>query len=349
MPARKIPLVYSTPKEKHQQYNRYDPMSRTVVNIACVCTKPPEIVVGVGDGANTLLYSLDDGLSWKGLGNTIFDPSAYCAEWNGTMWVAGGTGSNALAYSYDGIKWAGIGYISAGPSTTVGSCISLVWTGSFWLGTDGTNVLKSTNGINWTGYSNIFTTGDIKTLSTNGNVILAVPTPNGTPTIQYSYDGITWTSVSDTNLINESILSYTDILYDGSKFIITVGLRSNPNNSKFYSTNGIAWTRIPNVAYVNGTNIGSKANSLYISRGTNPSASEISYNGTSWSVINNSVLSAFPIVIGVRGTIFSTSKNIIVCSVNTNEFVYSSDGVNWKLSSTFLPGKFVAGFSKFRF
>jgi hypothetical protein len=26
--------------------------------------------------------------------------------WNGTMWVAGGSGTNTLAYSYDGLTWS---------------------------------------------------------------------------------------------------------------------------------------------------------------------------------------------------------------------------------------------------
>lgn len=61
------------------------------------------------DTTNTLAYSMDEGKTWTGLGNTIFTNSASSVTWNGQMWVATGFGTNSTAYSYNGIHWYGGG------------------------------------------------------------------------------------------------------------------------------------------------------------------------------------------------------------------------------------------------
>ena len=58
-------------------------------------------VLALGNGANhSISYSANDGLSWTGLGNTIFTTGNH-ASWNGKMWVAVGSGVNSIAYSYE--------------------------------------------------------------------------------------------------------------------------------------------------------------------------------------------------------------------------------------------------------
>ena len=137
---------------------RYDPTKKQIVNLSCYCNPPPPIVVGVASSANagdnTLLYSLDDGLTWVGLGDDIFDSYATCAVWNGTLWVAGGLGTlNAVAYSYDGMNWTGVGPITTGPSSTTTFCSSMVWTGQNFVGVSNDVIIKSSDGINWIGLS----------------------------------------------------------------------------------------------------------------------------------------------------------------------------------------------------
>jgi hypothetical protein len=63
------------------------------------------------------------------------------------MWVAVGSGTNSIAYSYDGINWTGLGF----PVFTSG--IGIAWNGTMWVATgDGTNsTAYSYDGINWTG------------------------------------------------------------------------------------------------------------------------------------------------------------------------------------------------------
>ena len=69
--------------------------------------------------------------------------------------VAGGVGTNTLAYSNNGIEWTGIGN-----SIFTNECDAVAWNGTLWVaGGGGTNTLAySNNGIEWTGIgSSIFT------------------------------------------------------------------------------------------------------------------------------------------------------------------------------------------------
>jgi len=57
-----------------------------------------QITVATGVGTNSIAYSYDNGLTWTGLGATIFTSNGYGIAWNGSMWVAVGTGTNTIAY-----------------------------------------------------------------------------------------------------------------------------------------------------------------------------------------------------------------------------------------------------------
>lgn len=343
---RRIPLVYNSQKGKEQQFFKYVPSSLRVIKLGCDC--PPLIsdtfVLGIGSGTNTLLYSQDGGMTWTGLGNTIFSTEARCAIWNNNMWVAGGTGTNAIAYSYDGIKWTGIGNPQTGPSSNFTDCTAIGYIGSSWIAMDGNgSCATSTDGINWTGYTSISNLG-YRTAS-NGTIIVGIPNQTISSNLTYTTNisSLTWNTVSDTNINNEGISNFTDILWDGTRFIITIGSSTSQTHSKFYSTDGLTWTGIANVGYVNGTNIGKTPNNFYVSRGTTPNSTEISTNGINWTTVTNP---SAPITNGIPGTIFGVDKNIFVCGVNDNTFIYSSDGVNWKSGSTGLSGNFKAGFIK---
>jgi hypothetical protein len=303
-------------------------------------------VVGVGTGANTLLYSTDGGLTWTGLGNTIFTTEGNCAAWNGTLWVAGGVGTNSLAYSSDGIAWTGLGEISTGPSTTLTNVSSVSWDGVCWTAVAGdTAYATSFDGINWTGVSGITAAQYLFRSATDGRITVGIPRLGDT-LMGYMYNppNLAVGTITDTNLTNEQIINYTDILWDESKFIITVGTRANANNSKFYSTDGRTWTGIPNVSYVDGTNLGRTTGNFYISRGTTPDSTEKSSDGLTWTSATNPSL---PIVQGTKGTIFGTDTRIFVCGFSSSSFVYSTNGTSWTSATTGLSGNFKAGFYKY--
>jgi len=63
--------------------------------------------VAGGEGTTNTLAHSADGISWTGIGKTIFTTGCLAVAWNGTRWVAGGRGTNTLAYSTDGISWTG--------------------------------------------------------------------------------------------------------------------------------------------------------------------------------------------------------------------------------------------------
>lgn len=335
---------------------RYDPVKKQVVNISCDC-KPPPILVGVGIGDNTLLYSSDDGLRWNGLGNSIFEIEGKCAVWNGTIWVAGGISAvNAVAYSYDGINWRGVGAISTGSSSNVTSCTSLVWTGSYFVGVSYNSVIRSPDGITWEGFSNITGGYLLEKLATNGSKIVATLSyPSLNLLLISNSDGGSFTPVSFSVIPLDRSIQFTDILWDGTRFILTVWDRTDPLSnpmsppltfSKLYSPDGLTWTPIPNVAYTNGYNIGFKLPSLYISRGTGPNSTERSIDGINWVTVSDPVLDAFTFNQNGKGTIFSSQKYIFICGLSTtNNFIYSTDGLSWTLSSTNVSGKFNSGFS----
>ncbi len=338
---------------------RWDPASKRLVQVNCclpsvavspIGPQPPlEVdVVGVGRGANTLLYSTDGGLTWTGLGNTIFAVEGFCAAWNGTMWVAAGAGTNGLAYSYDGINWTGLGAIPTGFFSNSSYFTSVTWDGVGWTASNGSDYATSFDGMTWIGYSGLVGPGLLYNNTTDGRITVGIPSipPSVTPGIGFLYvpPNLGFGTVSDVNINAELILDYTDILWDESKFIITVGSRGTPNNSKFYSTDGRSWTGIPNVSYVDGTNIGRTTGGLYISRGTNPDATEKSTDGLTWTSATNPSL---PIVQSGKGSIFGTDTRIFVCGYNSNSFAYTTDGTTWTSGSTGLSGTFRAGFYKY--
>lgn len=345
---RRIPLWNGSAQQKQQIFFKYVPTYHRAIRIGCICPPLPEVdVVGVGSGANTLMYSRDGGMTWTGLGTSIFSTSGWCAAWNGTMWVAGGQGTNVIAYSYDGVNWTGIPDISIGPFNTMVSVRSVSWINGLWVAVNGsTDVALSNDGINWTGYSGISGSDYTQFLATNGSQFNGIPSYGNSSLMRYTSDGLSWGVANDTNITAEGITYFPDIVYDGSKYIVVVAYRETPVNSKFYSTDGTNWTGSPVVNYVDATNIGCTTSNLYISRGINPDATEKSTDGINWSLVNNPTVTSFPVVQGIKGTIFGTNTNIFICGYNNNSYIYSPDGNTWYSKTTGLSGNFKAAFFK---
>jgi hypothetical protein len=132
-------------------------------------------------------------ITWRGLGTSIFSTQGNGVAWNGTMWVAVGSGTNSIAYSYDGVTWIGIGT----SIFTQGNAVA--WGDYIWVAVgSGTNsIAYSNDGITWTGLG-------INTFSIQGNSIawngsLWVAVGSGTYSIAYSNDGKNWTGINVDN------------------------------------------------------------------------------------------------------------------------------------------------------
>lgn len=120
------------------------------------------VVVGsnTAGSAPKISYSSDNGTSWTagtsfGSLTGIFD-----VKYANGIWVAGGTGGNAIITSTDGINWSNVSSVSFGAGGYL-TGIDYGRDGSgngVWVavGKNGTfNASKSTNGTTWTGISTV--------------------------------------------------------------------------------------------------------------------------------------------------------------------------------------------------
>lgn len=266
--------------------------------------------IALGAATNTISYSNDGGLTYTGLGATIFSTQGNNAIWNGTRFVAVGQGTNTIAYSNDGINWVGLG---ATIFTTAGQ--NVCWNGVRFVAVgSGTNTIAwSNDGITWTGAgATIFSTAGYG-VAWNGTRFIAVG--EGTNTIAWSYDGITW--------IGEGTTIFTTrgrgIVYSGSKFV-AVGVGTN---SIAYSTDGFGWTgggtSIFSTGGYNVTWNGTRF--VAVGQGTNTIA--YSSDGASWTGLGASIFSTQGNGIAWNGTRF------IAAGSGTNTVAYSANGIGW--------------------
>ena len=158
----------------------------------------------------------------------IFNGGGYAAAWNGQMWIAVGTGSNTMAYSYDGIHWTGLG-----TSTFSTSGNGIAWNGTIWVAVgNGTNFIAYSNdGITWNSISQSWI-GIGQSVAWNGTLWVAVGAVSDV-TLTYSYDGINW------NYVNDPFGTFAyGVAWNGSQWV-AVG---SGTNSIAYSYDGINWT-----------------------------------------------------------------------------------------------------------
>ena len=112
--------------------------------------------VAVGTGTvNTIAYSDDNGVTWVGLGASIFSTSGNAVCWSGSRFLAVGAGTNTVAWSNDGVTWVGVGILFG----TAGN--GICWNGTRFVGVgSGTNgIIYSYDGNTWTSSTslNLFT------------------------------------------------------------------------------------------------------------------------------------------------------------------------------------------------
>jgi hypothetical protein len=119
--------------------------------------------------------------------------------------VAGGEGTNKVAYTYDGIVWTAS--VSGSGLFTV-KCNSVAWNGVIWVaGGEGTNQLAySSDGTNWIASTsgNSVISGTCRTVAWNGSLWIAggnKDSTSGGGVVAYSSDGITWTESTSGSVI----------------------------------------------------------------------------------------------------------------------------------------------------
>jgi hypothetical protein len=172
--------------------------------------------VAVGSGVNSIAYSYD-GITWIGLGNSIFT-SGNGVAWRGSMWVAVGSGANTIAYSYDGIIWTGLGI---NIFSIQGNGIA--WNDSLWVavGSGTYSIAYSNDGRIWTG------------INVNNTSIPVVYLPFENSPID-TFNGLTLLSTIGSITYTSNTLGYK-IGYYSAYFSNTAG-STTPSNYLIYAT-----------------------------------------------------------------------------------------------------------------
>jgi len=154
-----------------------------------------DVCVLLGSGSNTLSYSVDEGFSWTGLGNSIFSVTGNKAIWNGAVWVAVGEGAtNTVATSTDGINWTGRGKVFG----IRGNNLSYNYNHRMWVAVGEDNIKKrniaysTDNGVSWSYPSTEIFSDVAHDVTWIGYKWFAVG-KGSTNTLAESVDGINWT------------------------------------------------------------------------------------------------------------------------------------------------------------
>jgi hypothetical protein len=254
-----------------------------------------------------------------------------------TFMIAGGSGTNKLAYTNDGITW--LPDIS-GNAMFSSYCGAVAWNGAIWVavGSDTSKgVAYSSDGILWNAATTPFDTTPLMAVAWNGSIWLA----GGNSGLMYSYNGINWTVSTSYSAFG---VRCTTIAWNG---LLWVAGGFNGTNRVAYSYDGITWTpsitgygvflQLCKQIIWNGTvfvGVGSV--------GTNQPAIGYSYDGIKWSNFNPDLLSTPSAyfsnyaVIQTNTVTWNGSYWLIGCQQYSNPnipyqglILKSSDGIIW--------------------
>jgi hypothetical protein len=264
-------------------------------------------MVAVGQGTNTLAYSFN-GISWIGLGTSVFTSFGYSVAWNGSLWVAVGSGSGGatIATSPNGINWTARSSQWT-PGTLAAKAVA--WNGSLWVaggqGTTVPNLATSPDGITWTSRSSGLGTTGAVAVAWNGWMWVAVGgTGSISDTIVYSYDGINWIGAGSPF---DNFDGGGGVAWNGSLWVAVGGGSSHTIAT---SPDGINWT--------------GRGRTIFTGRGEG-----VAWNGSLW------------VVTGQGGVTLGTSSNGInwVVAPSPPTFSYSGYGVAWNGSVWVATGR----------
>uniref|UniRef100_A0A6C0KUL2 Peptidase S74 domain-containing protein n=1 Tax=viral metagenome TaxID=1070528 RepID=A0A6C0KUL2_9ZZZZ len=294
--------------------------------------------VACSNGSTKLLFSFD-GKTWIESNTTPFPISALSSLWNGTIWVAVGSGNStdtqSTAYSSDGVSWT-LSTSNAMSNTSATQYSGIAWNGLLWIvcGTAWNNtttqcVYYSYDGINWTSTTTslLFSATSVSWL---GNRFILSRYSSSTLTIYYSPDGLTWTPV--TGLIGSQSFGFTYVS-SWCENIPNTAIQQptlafgSGTNSIAYSQDGIIWRGLGSTLFTTGYDACWNGN-LWLAVGTGYYALAYSYDGINWFGITNSLIDTGTGV-AWNGTLF-----VVVGSFSSLPVViYSYDGFNWSQSA----------------
>jgi hypothetical protein len=208
--------------------------------------------------------------------------------WDGTQFLAGGYGSNTLAYSYDIVNWTGI------PDVFDGQCGAIAWNGSVWVaGGQGSNSLAySDDGVIWTGLGkSVFDDGGDPYgggycfgLAWNGGVFVGIG--GGTNSLAYSSDGISWTGLGKTIFSGNAF----GIGFNGNMW---VAAGTGINNSLAFSHDGSNWTGLGKPVFSEGLSVGWNG-SVWVAGGQGGGVNTLAWSsdGSNWNGLGSNTFTS---------------------------------------------------------
>jgi len=235
--------------------------------------------------------------------------------------VAGGQGTNTIAYTFDGKEW--LASIN-GSTVFTSKCYSVAWNGSIWVaGGEGTNTLAySSDGIRWAGSSSGTSIIDSKCMAVAWNGSVWVAGGEGTNTIAYSSDGITWTQSANGSAMMSSCNS---VAWNGSLWVIG----GTVTNSLIYSSDGITWTPSVNGnTYLSDCRSVAWNGSRWVACGNGTDCLIFSSDGINWipSDNGNDIFTTICFSVAWNGYMWVAGGR------GANVLANSFDGINWNES-----------------
>lgn len=278
------------------------------------------------------VYSYD-GKVWKTSSNfsAVFTSTTLTGVcWNGKMFVVMANGTNTIGYSYDGIRWIGLG------STIFNlgrKCIHsnryensiVVKRRRIVAGGEGTHTLAySTDGIQWTGLGTSLFATRCYGIGYNGRIWVAVGT--GTNTIGWSIDALTWYPVAT---VNSSFTTGLCISWNG-KMWLAGGIGTT---NILYSYDGITWGASGNSNLIMTSKVYSLDwnGTVWVAVGEGTNSVMYSNNGFTWTPTTN--------LFSITGyKVFWNGSLFVAGGTGGTTLAYSVDGISWSPASTTIDG-----------
>ena len=244
--------------------------------------------------------------------------------------VAGGYGTNVLAYSYDGMNWI--------PAATNGGitqyATSAAWNGSLWVATgyklgNTCAFAYSYDGINWNQANRSASiTGIVQRVAWNGSLWVAGGSTTGSASaLDYSYDGINWFAAANNGGISSIV---NTVAWNGSLWVAG----GEGTNRFAYSYDGIHWFAAVNDGGITLLVFSVAWNgSLWVAGGTTGIAGTLaySYDGINWvAAVNDGGITTVIYSIAWNGSLWVAVGQ---ASGSAGAIAYSYDGINWNAAA----------------
>jgi len=295
------------------------------------------IILAVGKLTSAAMMYSYNGITWTSptanLTNLITG-TLTCIAWNGSIWVAGGSGTNTLAYTTDPLGltgWVGFGSL-------INSVVyNLCWNGSVFIamGNGSTNtIFYSPDGINWTALGKTIYSTYALSNTWNGRMFLSQGS-NGGNTIAYSYNGINWVGIPKSPF--NGVGGGTGVAFNAVRphsitfqRNLTIAGGKSTASTIVYSLDGINWTGLGTSVF-STQGLGVYYNGrIWVMGGQGTNTLAFSQNGISWTGLGSSIFSTY-----CFQTLWVPYLSLWVAGgLGGNSLAYSYDGMTWISSPT---------------